>query len=81
VNCSCNQFSFSQKQALQHVFEKEGIKGRWLPCHAKPIRKVKVIEAMVIQVKGYSDLEAKETTNMTGRRRGPVEFQFSWTPI
>jgi hypothetical protein len=34
---------------------------------------VKVTEA--IWVKGYSDLEAKETTNMMGRRRGPPPFK------
>jgi hypothetical protein len=41
--------------------------------HANPATKVKVTEA--IQVKGYSDLEAKEKTNMTGRRRGLPPFE------
>jgi hypothetical protein len=40
---------------------------------ASPATKVKATEAM--QVKGYSDLEAKETTNMTGRRRGLLPFE------
>ncbi len=40
---------------------------------ANPATKVQVTEAM--WVKGYSDLEAKETTNMTGRRRGPPPFE------
>ncbi len=35
-------------------------------------KKVKVTEAMR---RGYSDLEAKETTNMTGRMRGPLPFE------
>ena len=28
-----------------------------------------------MQMRGYSDLEAKETSNMTGRRRGPLPFK------
>ncbi len=28
-----------------------------------------------MRMRGYSDLEAKETTNMTGRRRGPPPFE------
>ena len=39
----------------------------------KTATKVKVTEAM--QMRGYSDLEAKEMTNMTGRRRGPLPFE------
>ncbi len=35
--------------------------------------KVKATEAM--RMRGYSDLEAKETTNMMGRRRGPPPFK------
>jgi hypothetical protein len=41
----------------------------FLACEANPATKVRVTKAM--QMRGYSDLEAKETTNMTGRRRGP----------
>jgi hypothetical protein len=28
-----------------------------------------------MQMRGYSDLEAKETKNMTGRRGGPPPFE------
>jgi hypothetical protein len=34
---------------------------------------VKVTEA--VRIRGYSDLESKETTNMTGRRRGLPPFE------
>ncbi len=40
---------------------------------ANPATKVKVTNAM--QVNGYSDLEAKEMTNMMGRRTGPPPFE------
>ncbi len=39
----------------------------------KSSQKRKVTEAL--QMRGYSDLEAKEMTNMTGRRRGPPPFE------
>jgi hypothetical protein len=45
----------------------------FIACQANPATKVKVTKAM--WVKGYSGLEAKETTNMTGRRRGPLPFE------
>jgi hypothetical protein len=45
----------------------------FIACKANPTTKVKVAEAM--QVREYSDLEAKETTNMTGRRRGLPPFE------
>ncbi len=46
----------------------------WLDSYqANPATKVKVTEAM--QVKGYSDLKANKTANMTGRRRGPPPFE------
>jgi hypothetical protein len=44
-----------------------------MPCQANPATKVKVIEAM--RVIGCPDLEAKEMTNMMGRRRGPQPFK------
>jgi hypothetical protein len=44
----------------------------FIACQANPATNVKVTEAM--QVKGYSDLEAQETTNMMGWRRGLPPF-------
>ncbi len=45
----------------------------FLACKANPATKVKVTEAM--RMRGYLDLETKEMTNMTGRRRGLLSFE------
>jgi hypothetical protein len=45
----------------------------FLACKENQATKVKVTEAT--RMRGYSDLESKETTNMTGRRRGLPQFK------
>jgi hypothetical protein len=44
----------------------------FIACKANPATKKKVTEAMWME--GYSDLESKETANITGRRRGLPPF-------
>ncbi len=45
----------------------------FLACKENVATKVKVTEAM--QMKMYSELESKEMTNITGRRRGLLPFK------